>query len=146
MEGVDVDDRKKRLKEMEEEMAALCEMQAKVESHIRHRQVVQKWSPPIQDTVKTNFDGAWFTESDDAGIGVVIRNSEGEVMATMSEKILKPPSIEILELLAARCAVVFIVETRFHQAVIDAESVVMSLQSGGMEFARGRHIIKDILY
>lgn len=114
---------------------------------IRHRQVVQKWSPPIQDTVKTNFDGAWFTESDDACIGVVLRNSEGEVMATMSEKMLKPPSIEILEQLAARCAVVFTVETGFHQAVIegDAESVIKSLHSGGMEFARGGHVIKDIL-
>uniref|UniRef100_A0A7N2LTB9 Uncharacterized protein n=1 Tax=Quercus lobata TaxID=97700 RepID=A0A7N2LTB9_QUELO len=33
-EGVDVDDMKKRLKEMEEEVAALHEMQAKVESHM----------------------------------------------------------------------------------------------------------------
>ena len=31
---VDVDDIKKRLKEMGEEAAALCEMQAKVESHM----------------------------------------------------------------------------------------------------------------
>lgn len=42
---------------------------------------------------------------------------------------------------------VFIVETGFHQAVIegDAESVIKSLHSGGMEFARGGHVIKDIL-
>ena len=33
-EGVDVDGMKKRLKEMEEEVAALHEMQAKVESHL----------------------------------------------------------------------------------------------------------------
>ena len=87
--------------------------------------------------MKTNFDGAWFTKSDDASIGVVIRNLKGEVMATMSEKILKPPSIEVLELLAARCAVVFTFKTGFHQAVIegDAESVIKSLRSGGMEFA-----------
>ena len=33
-EGVNVDDMKKRLKEMEEEVARLHEMQAKVESHM----------------------------------------------------------------------------------------------------------------
>ena len=45
--------------------------------------------------------------------------SEGKVMAAMSEKILKPPLVEILELLAARHAVVFTVETGFHQVVIE---------------------------
>jgi len=47
-----------------------------------------------------------FDESDEAGLGVVIRNSEGQVMATLSEKIKKPPSIVTLELLAARRAAV----------------------------------------
>ena len=63
--------------------------------------------------------------------------SEGKVMAAMSEKILKPPLVEILELLAARHVVVFTVETGFHQVVIegDAESVIKSLHSGGMEFS-----------
>ena len=51
---------------------------------------------------KVNFDGAMFGESDEAGIGVVIRNSNDEVRAALSEKIKKPPTVEILELLAAK--------------------------------------------
>ena len=43
-----------------------------------------------------------FGESDEAGIGVVIRNSNGEVRAALSEKIKKPLTVEILELLAAK--------------------------------------------
>ena len=87
--------------------------------------------------MKTNFDKTWFIESDDAGIGVVIRNSEDEVMAAMSKKILMPPSVEILKLLVASCAVVFTVETGFHQAIIegDVESIIKSLHCGGMEFS-----------
>ena len=46
----------------------------------------------------------WHIQRDEAGIGVIIRNPRGEVMAALSEKIQKPPSIEILELLAAKRA------------------------------------------
>ena len=55
---------------------------------------------------KTNYDGVMFDESDEAGLGVVIRNSEGQVLATLSEKIKKPPSVVTLELLATRRAAV----------------------------------------
>ena len=58
-------------------------------------------------------------------------------MVAMSEKILKPPLIEILEPLAARRAVVFTVETGFHQTVIegDAESVINTV-FGWVDFRR----------
>ena len=48
------------------------------------RTVLKKWSPPILGSLKTNFDGAMFGESDEAGLRVVICNSEGEIMATLS--------------------------------------------------------------
>ena len=47
-------------------------------------------------------------------------------MAAMSEKILKPPLVEILELLAAKHAVVFTVETGFHQVVIEESLFVVA--------------------
>jgi len=61
-----------------------------------------KWKPPKGAIVKTNFDGAMFAESDQAGIGVVVRNNKGQVMAALAEKVPKPASIEVLEVLAAR--------------------------------------------
>ena len=59
---------------------------------------------------KASFDGAMFNESDEAGVGVVIRDSMGQVIATMAEKIRKPHSMECLEMVAARHAVVFAAE------------------------------------
>ena len=51
-----------------------------------------------------------FNESDEAGVGVVIKDSMGQVIATMAEKIRKPHSMECLEMVAARHAVVFAAE------------------------------------
>lgn len=49
------------------------------------------------DSMKVNFDGVLFGESDEARLRVVICNSEGEVMAALSKKIKKPLFVEIVE-------------------------------------------------
>ena len=53
--------------------------------------IIRRWYPPTAGAVKTNYDGAMFNESEKAGIGVVIRDSEGQVLAALSEQIVKPP-------------------------------------------------------
>ena len=97
--------------------------------------------------MKTNYDGAMFGESDMAEIGVVIRNSEGQVLAALSKQIVKPPSVEILELLTARRAVSFTAESGHDQFVCEGnfEAVVNSLRGFGMENSQGGHLIKDIV-
>ena len=69
-------------------------------------------------------------------------------MAALSEKIQKTPSIEILELLAAKRAMWFSLETGFNKSVIegDSESVIRSLRQGGYENSLGGHLIKDIIF
>ena len=87
-----------------------------------------------------------FGESEKAGIGVVIRNFEGKVMAVLYEKIKKSPIVEILELLVAKRAVNITLETGFNKSVAkgDSKSVINSLQHGCMENSQGGHLIKDI--
>ena len=111
------------------------------------RQRYGKWEPPTAAMKwKTNFDGAMFSESDQARIGVVIRNHEGQVMAALSEKIKKPASAEILEALAARKAVSFILELGFNQSMFegDSELIIKALNSEDFSLASVGHIIKDI--
>ncbi|XP_050290308.1 uncharacterized protein LOC126728547 [Quercus robur] len=107
----------------------------------------RKWSPPGSGMMKTNFDGALFGESDQAGLGVVIRNSEGQVMATLLEKIQKPHSVQSVELLTARRAVTFCIETGFQNSIFegDSELVIKSLRGKGLVNSQDGHIIKDIL-
>ena len=53
----------------------------------------RKWQHPNPGEYKTNFDGPMFNECDEAGVGIVIRDSGGMVVAAMAEKIKKPHSV-----------------------------------------------------
>ena len=105
-----------------------------------------KWKPPDGVTVKTNFDGAMFAESDQAGIGVVVRNHRGHVMATLAKKIPKPASIEVLEVLVAWRAVQFTLELGFAHAIFegDEEIVTKALAEGNSSLHSIGHIVNDI--
>jgi len=59
---------------------------------------------------------------------------------------VKPPTVEVLELLAARRAVSFTAESGFTNFIYegDFDSAVQSIRSKGMENSQGMHLIKDI--
>lgn len=57
--------------------------------------------PPPEDTVKATFAGAVFREDREVGIGVVLCNREGQVLAALFKRVMMPVSVEILEMLAA---------------------------------------------
>lgn len=106
-----------------------------------------KWTTPNRNGYKTNFDGAMFHDSREAGLGVVIRNHEGEVMAALSEKIPLPPSVTQLELLATRRAALFVQEVGLSNSILegDLEIIINSLRKGDMfQYAFG-HLIQDTL-
>ena len=63
------------------------------------------WSPPPSGSLKVNFDGATFHSKNLAGLGAIIRNDKGLVMAAFSQPIPLPTSVETVEVLAARSAV-----------------------------------------
>ena len=68
-------------------------------------------------------------------------------MAAFCEKIMKPPAVEIVELLAARRAVAFSLEDGFQNSIFrgDSVSVINSLKDRDMSNSHGGHIIKGIV-
>jgi hypothetical protein len=52
-----------------------------------------KWKPSISGRYKVNFDEAIFAETNEVGLGAIIRNHWGEVMASLCQRILDPHSI-----------------------------------------------------
>ena len=114
---------------------------------VKNAATAASWCPPYENQVKINFDGTLFGESNSGGIGVVILNSKGRVLATLSEKILKPQSAELVEILAVRRAVLFSTEMGLFNSVFEGDSsnVIKSLQDRNMAHSLGGHILKDIL-
>ena len=64
-----------------------------------------RWQPPPADLMKINFDGAVFSSVNAAGIGVVIRNNLGQVIASCSQCLSQAYSNIEIEALAAAKAV-----------------------------------------
>ena len=64
-----------------------------------------------------NYDGSIFSKQDTVGIGVVICNSKGAVMASLSQQITLPATVAQVEALAIRIVVEFALETSITQAI-----------------------------
>ncbi|XP_050248676.1 uncharacterized protein LOC126695926 [Quercus robur] len=109
--------------------------------------IATKWSPPLGEGYKTNYDGAVFEEAGEARIGVVVRNGNGEVLAALSEKIPYPGTVELVEILAARRAVQFIVELGMAQSIFEGDSKIVykALKSGDVGHSSIGQYVKDIM-
>uniref|UniRef100_A0A2N9EK22 CCHC-type domain-containing protein n=1 Tax=Fagus sylvatica TaxID=28930 RepID=A0A2N9EK22_FAGSY len=84
--------------------------------------LVIKWQPPSRHNFKINYDGAVFKETNEAGIGVVVRNKAGHVMASLFQKVRYPQSVESIEAWAAKRAVQFVSEIGLKEAEFEGDS------------------------
>ena len=84
-----------------------------------------QWTPPPRDCFKVNFDAAIFPELGKAGLGVVIRNWQGNVMASFSEQAPRPFSPDIVEAMAAARAISFAQELGVRPFVLEGDSDVV---------------------
>ena len=109
--------------------------------------IATKWSPPLGKEYKTDYDGAVFEDSSEARIGVVVRNATDEVLAALSEKFPYPGSVEVVEILAARRVVRFIVELGMSQSIFegDSEIVYKTLKSVDVGHSSIGQYVKDIM-
>ena len=83
------------------------------------------WQPPLLDRVKINFDRAVFKNEDRVGIGVIVRDSQGMIMPSLSQNIPLPHSVVNLETLAACRALEFSLELGFHKAILEGDSMIV---------------------
>ena len=60
-----------------------------------------KWAPPRVGWFKTNFEAAIFKDDDRAGMGVVIRDNNGLVMASLSQNVQLATLVGEMEAIAA---------------------------------------------
>ena len=101
------------------------------------------WSPPPAENFKVNFDGAMFKECRKAGLGIVIRNSHGQPIASLSELVNLPYSSDMVEALAAARAIHFAQEIGLSSFILegDSENVIKYLRSDDDSFSPFGHIL-----
>ena len=107
---------------------------------------VTKWLPPPSNWVKVNFDGATFVDSSSAGLGAIICNDMGLVMAAFTQQIPLPTFVEMVEVLAARGALCFAKDLGFNKLIMegDYEIIIKALSSNGLSASSFGHIVQDI--
>ena len=88
-----------------------------------------------------------FNNSNSAGVGVIIRDRSGEVIATMLKRIPLPNSVPEVEAMSCRRAVKFAYEVGIHDIIVEGDSliVIQALSHGEVCEAPYGNLIDDIL-
>nr|XP_023884545.1 uncharacterized protein LOC111996780 [Quercus suber] len=105
-----------------------------------------KWEPPPPSLLKINFDGAVFKETEEAGLGVVVRDSHGQVLASLAEKITLPSSSDEVEALAAVRAFTLAMDLNLPSFIVegDSEVVISALRKEEESLSSFGHLISSI--
>ena len=80
------------------------------------------WHPPPTGVYKINFDEAVFKDIGKAGVGVVVRNSDGQALASLSEQKSLQFSSNIVEAQAATWAITFTQELGAYLFILEGDS------------------------
>ena len=82
-----------------------------------------RWQAPQAVFMKVNFDGAVFGELNKSGVGVVIRDNNGTILGSCSEKLSQAYKAEETEALAARKALMFAHELGFQRVILEGDAL-----------------------
>ena len=104
-----------------------------------------QWCPPPTNCVKLNFDGAIFSELGKVGLGVVVHDSHGNAIVSLSKQAPLPFSPVIVEATAAARAITFAQELSLNKFMIegDSEAVINTLQSTKASFMTYGHLLES---
>ena len=103
------------------------------------------WKPPPWPRLEVNFDGAMFRENDLVGVGVVIRDDNGLMVAVIAEKISLPYSVTAVEVLAAIKALRFSRDIGLKSLILEGDSkiTVDALLGDNMEHVEFGNLIEE---
>ena len=103
------------------------------------------WKPPPWPRHKVNFDGAVFREDNSAGVGVVIQNEQGLLVAAMTDKVPLPYSVSAVEVLAAIKALRFAGDIGLESFILEGDSkfTIDALAGDNLELAEFGNLIEE---
>ena len=83
--------------------------------------VEENWKAPGEGWYKINCDGGFKKESDEAGIGVVVRNAEGKLVDGYSGTV-KADNVLVVEAKAVKRGVKLAIEKNYHKVIVEMDS------------------------
>ena len=83
------------------------------------------WKPPPPGSFKVNVDGALFLKTKQSGVGVMVHDKEGNVIATMSKKLDLPLGALETEAKALEIGVKFAEEVGLRDVVFEGDTQVI---------------------
>ena len=104
------------------------------------------WQLPPSMEYKLNFDVAIFSSLEKSGIGTIIRNDKGEVMAGMFAIGSKVDTSEEAELLVCRRSIEFAVDSGFTRLEIEGDNsnVMQAISSDMANYSFLGNVVDDI--
>ena len=106
-------------------------------SSLHRSQHQASWSPLKALRYKINYDATTFAKDNKASLGVVIRNSESLVMASLTQQVPLPATVIKIEALATQRAMEFALEIGLDNIVLkgDNEILFKALKNGDKSLA-----------
>ena len=98
------------------------------------------------DVVKLNFDGAVCSKNKRAGVGVVVRDTNGLVLASCAKPVPQPYKAAEVESLAAAKALSFATELGFRRVILEGDSleVIQALRENDQSLTPMGLLLEDI--
>ena len=111
-----------------------------------HQAPCVKWSPLAKGGYKANFDAAFSDNSEMVGLGVVVKDSSGNIMGALSQKIPRPQSVEHAEALAVHRVVILVKELMLVQVCFEGncQRVIQAINAPSACHTLFGHIIEEI--
>ena len=105
------------------------------------------WLPPPPGSFKVNVDGALFSKTKQSGVGVMVRDKKGNVIAAMSRKLDFPLGVLETEAKALEIGVNFAKEVGLRDVVFEGDSllIINAVHSFGEAAASVQNIIHSVL-
>lgn len=90
-----------------------------------HQVLESKWLHSIEPSYKVNVDGAVFKSKKEVGVGVVIRDHEGNFIVGLSKKLWFPLGAVEIEAKTFETRMIFAGEIRIHDFVLEGDSLIL---------------------
>lgn len=107
-----------------------------------------RWTPPSAPTLKVNYDGEVFRETNAAGIGAVIWDCEGRVLPSLVERIPLPQIVADVEVAIARRVILLAKDLNLSSITLEGNSEVITraLQDEEQSFASFGNLVEEIRF